>query len=176
VTAVASTGDFGYGPASFPASSPAVVAAGGTTLARSTTDPRGWTERAWKYAGSGCSAYFDKVGGQTDTACHGRTVGDISAVARGLAIYNTSLPKAFKGWLEVDGTSASSPLIAGIIGASGSAGLRPSDLYAEPGAFNDVVGGSNGFCQGSYMCTAVPGYDGPTGLGTPEGSIPLPPA
>ena len=176
VTAVASTGDFGYGPASFPASSPAVVAAGGTTLARSSTDPRGWTERAWKYAGSGCSAYFDKVGGQTDTACHGRTEGDISAVARGLAIYNTSLPKAFKGWLEVDGTSASSPLIAGIIGASGSAGLRPSDLYAEPGVFNDVVGGSNGFCQGSYLCTAVPGYDGPTGLGTPEGSIPLPPA
>ena len=176
VTAVASTGDFGYGPASFPASSPDVVAVGGTTLARSTTDPRGWTEKAWAYAGSGCSAYFGKVSGQTDTACHGRTDGDISAVARGLAIYNTSLPKAYKGWLMVDGTSASSPLVTGIIGASGSDGLRPADLYAEPGAFNDVVGGSNGFCQGSYLCTAVPGYDGPTGLGTPEGSIPLPPA
>jgi len=75
VTAVASTGDFGYGPASFPASSPSVVAAGGTTLARSSTDPRGWTERAWKYAGSGCSAYFEKVGGQTDTACEGRRLG-----------------------------------------------------------------------------------------------------
>jgi hypothetical protein len=176
VTAVASTGDFGYGPASFPASSPDVVAVGGTTLARSTTDPRGWTERAWAYAGSGCSAYFGKVSGQTDTACHGRTDGDIAAVARGLAIYNTSLPKAYQGWLMVDGTSASSPLVTGIIGASGSDGLRPADLYAEPGAFNDVVGGSNGFCQGSYLCTAVPGYDGPTGLGTPEGSIPLPPA
>ena len=83
--------------------------------------------------------------------------------------------RAFKGWLEVDGTSASSPLIAGIIGASGSAGIRPTDLYAEPGVFHDVVGGSNGFCLGSYLCTAVPGYDGPTGLGTPNGSIPMPP-
>ncbi len=175
VTAVASTGDFGYGPASFPASSPAVIAAGGTTLARSVTDPRGWTERAWRFAGSGCSAYFDKVAGQTDPACHGRTDGDVSAVAKGLAIYNTSLPRAFKGWLEVDGTSASSPLIAGIIGASGSAGIRPTDLYSEPGAFHDVVGGANGFCRGSYMCTAVAGYDGPTGLGTPNGSIPMPP-
>jgi hypothetical protein len=176
VTAVASTGDDGYGPASFPASSPDVVAVGGTTLARSSTDPRGWTEKAWAYAGSGCSAYFGKVTGQADTACHGRTEGDVSAVARGLAIYNTSLPKAYKGWLMVDGTSASSPLIAGIIGASGSDGLRPADLYAEPGVFNDVVGGANGFCQGSYLCTAVPGYDGPTGLGTPEGGIPRPPA
>ena len=175
VTAVASTGDFGYGPASFPASSPDVVAVGGTTLARSSTDPRGWTERAWESAGSGCSAYFDKVAGQSDPACHGRTDSDLSAVAQGLAIYNTSLPRAFKGWLEVDGTSASSPLVAGIIGASGSDGIRPTDLYAEPGAFHDVVGGANGFCQGSYLCTAVAGYDGPTGLGTPHGSIPMPP-
>ena len=97
------------------------------------------------------------------------------ALGQDVRIYNTSLPKAYQGWLMVDGTSASSPLIAGIIGASGSDGLRPADLYAEPGVFNDVVGGSNGFCQGSYLCTAVPGYDGPTGLGTPEGSIPRPP-
>ena len=171
VTAVASTGDFGYQPASFPASSPAVVAVGGTSLSRSTTAPRGWTEQAWQWGGSGCSAYFPKVVGQTDTACHMRTTSDVSAVARGLAIYNTSLPPRYRGWLEVDGTSASSPLIAGMIGSAGRGGMRPSDLYAGSAlGFNDVTSGQNGFCKGSYICTALPGYDGPTGLGTPKGA------
>ena len=178
VTAVAATGDFGYAPASFPASSPSVVAVGGTTLSRSTTDPRGWTEKAWRFAGSGCSAYFGKVVGQTDPACHMRTASDVSAVARGLAVFDTSLPRRFRGWLEVDGTSASSPLVSGMIGSAGRGGLRPADLYAGPAdAFNDVTSGSNGFCRGSYLCTGVPGYDGPTGLGTPKGvaSFGLPP-
>jgi hypothetical protein len=169
VTAVASTGDFGYGPASFPASAPNVIAVGGTSLSRSRVDVRGWTEKAWRFAGSGCSAYFEKPAGQDDTACHGRTLADVSAVARGLAIYNTSLPRRFRGWLEVDGTSASSPLIAGMIGSVGTPGVTPPLLYAHAADLNDVVGGSNGFCQGSYMCTGVAGYDGPTGLGSPNG-------
>jgi hypothetical protein len=54
-----------------------------------------------------------------------------------------------------------------MIGSRGAGGIRPSDLYANPGAFNDVTRGSNGFCKGSYLCTGLPGYDGPTGLGTP---------
>lgn len=36
----------------------------------------------------------------------------------------------------------------------------------------DVVGGSNvtsQSCGGDYLCTALKGYDGPTGLGTPNG-------
>src|SRR5262249_1865075 len=43
--------------------------------------------------------------------------------------------------------------------------------YANPGAINDVVGGSNSVtCQQfDSECRAVPGYDGPTGLGTPHG-------
>jgi hypothetical protein len=170
VTAVASTGDSGYGPASFPASAPNVIAVGGTTLARSTSTVRGWTEKTWQFAGSGCSAYFEKPLGQADPACHGRTIADVSAVARGLAIYNTSLPRRFRGWLEVDGTSASSPLIAGMIASEGFIGsVQPPQVYALAGLFHDVVGGSNGFCQGSYVCTGVPGYDGPTGVGTPDG-------
>jgi hypothetical protein len=32
----------------------------------------------------------------------------------------------------------------------------------------DVTSGSNGAC-GTYLCTAVSGFDGPTGLGTPNG-------
>jgi subtilase family serine protease len=172
VTAVASTGDFGYGPASFPASSPHVIAVGGTTLSRSTTDPRGWSEKAWRFAGSGCSAYFAKPVGQVDTACHGRTIADVSAVAKGLAVYNTSLPRRFRGWLRLDGTSASSPLIAGMLASIGVTGTyQPSLLYGLSDGFNDVVGGSNGYCLGSYLCTGVAGYDGPTGIGTPQSPV-----
>ena len=35
--------------------------------------------------------------------------------------------------------------------------------------FFDVIGGSNGFCGGDYLCTALKGYDAPTGVGTPDG-------
>jgi hypothetical protein len=36
--------------------------------------------------------------------------------------------------------------------------------------FYDVSGGSNGSCSPSWICTAWTGYDGPTGLGTPNGT------
>ena len=32
-----------------------------------------------------------------------------------------------------------------------------------------MTSGRNGVCGGSYLCTAGAGYDGPTGLGTPNG-------
>ena len=37
-------------------------------------------------------------------------------------------------------------------------------------ALFDVTSGSNGSCNSSYLCTAGLGYDGPTGLGTPNGT------
>jgi subtilase family serine protease len=173
VTAVSATGDDGYGPANFPASAPDVVSVGGTTLARSATDPRGWTEKVWRWGASGCSAYFDKPGWQHDDACHNRTVADLSAIAKGLAFYDTSLPRRYQGWNQVDGTSAASPFVAGLIGNAGAGGIKPADLYGEPDSFNDIVAGSNGSCQGSYMCTGVVGYDGPTGWGSPKGIAPF---
>jgi hypothetical protein len=42
-------------------------------------------------------------------------------------------------------------------------------------ALNDITSGSNvnspfpPDCGGDYQCNAVPGYDGPTGNGTPDG-------
>ena len=45
-----------------------------------------------------------------------------------------------------------------------------SSLYAGTASLFDVTSGSNGSCGGTYLCTAVPGYDGPTGLGTPNGT------
>jgi hypothetical protein len=42
-------------------------------------------------------------------------------------------------------------------------------VYQNPDQLFDVTSGSNGSCGGSYLCTAGPGYDGPTGWGTPNG-------
>jgi hypothetical protein len=42
--------------------------------------------------------------------------------------------------------------------------------WQNPSGLNDVTSGSNGFCSPSVWCTAGAGWDGPTGLGTPNGT------
>jgi subtilase family serine protease len=75
----------------------------------------------------------------------------------------------------VGGTSASSPYIAGVIALAGHPAAFPnaSYLYSHASALNDITSGSNDpynpSCGGDYECNAVPGYDGPTGNGTPDG-------
>ncbi|WP_333768975.1 S53 family peptidase [Streptomyces sp. IBSBF 2435] len=171
VAITVSSGDNGYG-VEYPAASRYVTAIGGTTLKRSST-PRGWTETAWSGAGSGCSRYDAKPTWQKDTGCTRRTVADVSAVAdpaTGVAVYDTY--GGDPGWEVFGGTSVSSPIIAAVYALAGtpSAGSYPASFpYAHPSALNDVTSGSNGSCGGSYLCTAGPGYDGPTGLGTPNG-------
>jgi hypothetical protein len=46
----------------------------------------------------------------------------------------------------------------------------PSSRERRTSGLFDVVGGSNGTCAPAYLCTGVAGYDGPTGLGTPNGA------
>jgi subtilase family serine protease len=173
VAVTVSSGDNGYG-AEFPASSRYVVAVGGTHLTRAGT-ARGWAETAWDGAGSGCSAYVPKPSWQTDAGCARRTVADVAAVAdpnTGVAVYDT-----FRlhpgGWLVFGGTSVSAPIIAAVYALAGNAGSSSypaSLLYAHRSSLYDVTSGSNGSCGGSYLCTAVSGFDGPTGLGTPNGT------
>jgi subtilase family serine protease len=168
VAITVSSGDNGYGVQS-PASSPYVTAVGGTSLARA-SNPRGWSETAWSGAGSGCSAFVAKPTWQTDSGCTNRTVADVSAVAdpnTGVAVYETFGRRG--GWQVYGGTSVASPIIASVFALAGG-GFAPSTPYAHTNALNDVVGGSNGSCGGSYLCTAGAGYDGPTGLGTPSGA------
>jgi subtilase family serine protease len=166
VVITASTGDSGYG-VEYPAASRYVTAVGGTTL---TLDGgSGYVgESAWVDGGSGCSRYETKPSWQIDSGCAGRTVADVSADAdpnTGAAVYDTY---GYSGWLQVGGTSLSSPLIAAVYALSGntSDGAAP---YGDPGALHDVTSGANGSCSPSYLCTAGSGYDGPTGLGTPNG-------
>jgi hypothetical protein len=105
-----------------------------------------------------------------------RTVADVSAVAdpdTGLAIYDTFGTSDYTstGWFQVGGTSLSAPLVSAMLTRAGHTTRYDdaSPIYANPGAFNDAVGGSNGFCGKDYLCTGKPGYDAPTGVGTPNG-------
>jgi subtilase family serine protease len=167
-----SSGDNGYG-VEYPAASQYVTAVGGTTLSLSANGSRA-SETAWSGAGSGCSAYEPKPSWQTDTGCARRTVADVSAdadPASGAAVYDSYGSSGQKGWFTVGGTSLAAPLVAGVYGLAGNGASTTyaSFPYAHSGSLYDVVSGSNGSCSGSYLCTSVRGFDGPTGLGTPAG-------
>jgi subtilase family serine protease len=168
-----SSGDAGYG-VQYPAASQYVTSVGGTTLTLNANNTR-MSETAWSDAGSGCSAYeIIKPSFQKDTGCKHRTVADVSAVAdpnTGVSIYLNGL------WYQVGGTSLATPLIAGIYALSGNSASTSyaSYPYSHTTSLYDVTSGSNGSCGTStsatyYLCNAVKGYDGPTGLGTPNGT------
>ncbi|OLB80307.1 MAG: hypothetical protein AUI14_07195 [Actinobacteria bacterium 13_2_20CM_2_71_6] len=170
VAITASSGDSGFGVI-HPASSRFVTAVGGTSLRRA-TNARGWSENVWNGAGSGCATQSPKPPWQHDTGCPRKTVADVAAVAdpaTGVAVYLTF---GGGGWSVFGGTSASAPIIASVYALAGTpaAGTNPTSYpYANPGSLFDVTSGSNGSCSPAYLCTGGAGYDGPTGLGTPNG-------
>jgi subtilase family serine protease len=173
VAITVSSGDNGYG-VQYPAASRYVTAVGGTSLNRASTT-RGWSETAWSGAGSGCSAYDAKPSWQKDTGCSRRTVADVAAVAdpnTGVAVYDSYAYQGASGWLVFGGTSVAAPVIAGVYALAGNASsvTYGSYPYSHTASLFDVTSGSNGSCGGSYLCTAGAGYDGPTGLGTPNGT------
>ncbi|HSN11751.1 MAG TPA: hypothetical protein VLS51_06570 [Propionibacteriaceae bacterium] len=179
IAVTASTGDSGYGVEA-PASFDSVVAVGGTTLNRSSTT-RGWTETAWSGAGSGCSTKNAKPSWQTAvTQCSGKANADVSAVAdpnTGVAVYDSTSYQGHVGWQVYGGTSVSSPIIASVFALAGNTGASFSSTAPYPASrpwgatsgLNDPTTGSNGTCTTSVWCTAGSGWDGPTGLGTPNG-------
>jgi Subtilase family len=174
-TIVVATGDFGFTAAMFPANLETVTAVGGTELARA-HNARGWKAKAWFAGGSGCSAYVAKPRWQhtvRDNHCPGRTVADLSAIAWNVPIYE----KFYGGWVTLGGTSIAAPLIAGIYGLAGNASTIPLGYaYSHRANLFDIRRGSNSAfvsakqaCGDDYLCVAKKGYDGPTGLGTPDG-------
>ncbi|MFI1092646.1 carboxypeptidase regulatory-like domain-containing protein [Streptomyces sp. NPDC020917] len=178
IAVTASSGDTGNLQA-FPATSSTVLSVGGTRLTRDDS-ARGWHESAWgaagaqSGAGSGCSQYEPAPPWQAgvDTTCGSRkATADISADAdpvSGLGVYNTV---GQSGWAQWGGTSLASPLVAGMYALAGTPtpGTYPASYpYATSSLMNDVTDGKNGAC-GTKLCEAGPGWDGPTGLGTPNG-------
>jgi subtilase family serine protease len=182
IAITASAGDSGVG-AEYPAASASVIAVGGTTLTLNTDNTYNG-ESVWFDSGSGCSAielantWQTSLSNWSATTCSSvRGAADVAADAdpsTGAAVYDSTPYGTQTGWYQVGGTSLSSPIIAATIAlAGGVAGVsNPQSVpYANFNASNshDVTTGSNGACTNS-MCVAGPGYDGPTGLGSPNGT------
>lgn len=175
VKVVAAAGDWGYG-VSYPASDINVTAVGGTSLS---VDGTTVSEKVWSETGSGCSAYFQapqwKRIPQLSNSCWLRNVADIAAVAdpnTGVAVYDSSLNGSTGGWAIFGGTSVSAPIIAAMYALSGDTVRNwGAETFYEAASKNflPVTSGSNGSCSPAYLCTAVSGYNGPTGLGVPQG-------
>ncbi|MEP7021086.1 MAG: S53 family peptidase [Pseudonocardiales bacterium] len=172
IAITASSGDAGYGVES-PASFYGVIGVGGTSL-RKASNTRGWTETAWSGAGSGCSTLNPHPAWQVGTSCTGKAVADVSAVAdpnTGVAVYDSTRYQGRSGWQVYGGTSASSPIIASVYAMGGNlSGYPAAHTWATPSGLFDVTSGSNGSCPTTIWCTAGTGWDGPTGLGTPNGT------
>ncbi len=174
-----SSGDSGYdngvSAPSWPATSPNVIAVGGTSLSRA-KNSRGWTETVWSGSGSGCSLYEAKPAWQTDKGCSKRTDNDVAAVADNETPVSVSYDS---GWLDVGGTSVAAPLVAAIEAHANSATKTAGAeaFYKKPGMLFDITEGANGICtppaEDAYLCAAGSGYDGPTGWGTPNGVFSL---
>ena len=231
VVITASSGDNGYlnwfeEPESrfveYPASSPHVVAVGGTRLKLTSPGETWESETVWNdggesegfkngagAGGSGCSALFtappwqQSVSDWATVGCgNSRSVADVSADAdpyTGVAVYDsTENPEGNKGWGVIGGTSVASPIIAAAFALAGGAqGVEypARTLYENevraPASLHDVVSGSNGECSKPFngetgtsgcsiaeeakgcsataICLAGGGYDGPSGVGTPNG-------
>jgi len=167
----ASAGDYGLGP-QYPSISPNVISAGGTGIQR---DSNGnfTGETCWGGSGGGISIYEPLP--QCQAFIHNKTgpkrgTPDLAAVAdpaSGVDVYNSSY---CAGWCTVGGTSAASPVLAGIVNQSGSFSLstlrelsRLYQYYLNPVGyvpkFFDVRTGSNGSPAGF-------GWDECTGLGS----------
>jgi hypothetical protein len=112
---------------------------------------------------------------------------------------STETPRGEKGWAAIGGTSVASPIIASIFALAGGAQgvaypaqLLYENLQQNPASLHDVTVGSNGeclkkfhkntgvsgctsaedaqnSCPGRLICLAAVGYDGPSGVGTPNG-------
>ncbi len=161
----------------FPASSPHVLACGGTKLEGSGTKIS--SETVWNdgsqggATGGGVSNDFALPDWQANagvpksaSAKGGRGVPDVAGDASPETGYNILVD----GQQEiVGGTSAVAPLWAGLIALINQqrgipAGFVNPTLYAVPSAFRDITSGNNG------AFTAGPGWDPCTGLGSPDGA------
>ncbi|HMC53047.1 MAG TPA: S53 family peptidase [Acidimicrobiales bacterium] len=189
VTFTASSGDNGYG-VSYPAASPNVLAVGGTTLGGCSRTSCGTTvtETAWSGSGGGASAFEALPGYQSSysgTVSGATTIGALTGGTRavpdvsfegnpntGVSVYDSTRYQHQSGWFTLGGTSVGAPNWAGVLAAGRSNGATAlqtaTSIYGGGYSTNlvDVTSGSNGTC--GTPCTAGPGYDLVTGLGSPR--------
>jgi subtilase family serine protease len=184
VTFVGASGDSGKPPI-WPATSPSVLAVGGTRLtltsSNSWSSEKGWGNGIWSPffggSGGGISTYEAKPNYQSGVTQSStkRTSPDVAYVAdpaTGVSVYDSNNG----GWLTVGGTSAGAPQWAALIAIAdqgrlqaGQPSLSSTDtlaaIYAMPaGNFHDITSGNNGYA-------ATSGYDLVTGRGSPRAQL-----
>jgi subtilase family serine protease len=183
----ASTGDFDWfaGPQA-PADFTTVIAVGGTSIYPFNSKRR-WYETGWSGAGSSCSHFVKRpswIPKSTNCPKDARPTADVSAVSDpfpGVLVYET-YPFGRGGFFVYGGTSVASPIIASVYALAGNSATVTfgKALYNAPkGSLNDPVVGANGIpgtinnagqqCKPVNICMVTPGWDGPTGNGTPWG-------
>jgi len=172
----------------FPAASPYILAVGGSDLSTTSIGP----ETCCSDSGGGFSNYFGRPSYQDDAVTNyfktapnlpnqnlynasGRGYPDVSAI---FGLYIPYCMIADGKWFGVAGTSASSPVVASMIGllnnvrlAKGAAPLGFANplIYqlaaSNPEAFNDITTGKN---DGGHSTgfSASKGWDPCTGVGT----------
>jgi tripeptidyl-peptidase-1 len=169
----------------FPAGCPWVTAVGGTTSMSS--------ERAVGFSSGGFSIYHEQPVWQRDAVGKylgaigdayapyfnrsGRGIPDVAAQGTRFAVRNRGF------WASIGGTSASSPVVAGIVALLNAArkaqgqpplGFLNPWLYNNSAAFTDITAGAGVGCmerddfggEGAAWNATV-GWDPVTGLGTP---------
>jgi kumamolisin len=164
----------------FPASSPYVLGCGGTAV---TLDGAAVAaEKVWNDGfvgtGGGVSEIFPVPAYQQQFAlppsvndgATRRGVPDIAAAAAGQPGYRIILNGQP---IAKDGTSAATPLWAGLIAIANAErgspiGLLNPSLYANPSLCREIVTGNNRVNGNGY--DAGPGWNGCTGLGVPKGA------
>ncbi|HUD39196.1 MAG TPA: protease pro-enzyme activation domain-containing protein [Streptosporangiaceae bacterium] len=197
VTVLCAAGDHGAGDGAndnhahvdYPASSPNIVACGGTTLtigADGSPSEAAWNDQNGWATGGGISEVFPVPSWQTVTmppnvngGGPGRGVPDVC----GNADINSGYYVLVDGqWNPVGGTSAVAPLYAGLTACLNQAQAKPvgalcPTLYSSAlaGAFHDVLTGDNTVPQSQYGpavtgYNAGPGWDACTGLGSINGT------
>jgi subtilase family serine protease len=201
MTYVAAAGDWGS-QGVWPATSPSVLAVGGTRLEGMVDGVR--QETVWPRSGGGYSLYFATPGYQAGlppapvvTGKHAsvrnvkpRSTSDIAFNADPFTGQFTvyAQPGRKPVWYSMGGTSIGTPQVAGMIAIANAHRLRSGKphlgrfhdrLYAEIGpGIGAMTGALRDVRQGSNgscaLCTAGAGYDLPTGWGTPNADVLLP--
>ncbi|MFT4113082.1 S53 family peptidase [Silvibacterium sp.] len=170
----------------FPASSPYVLACGGTRITASSTAIT--SEVVWNdgseggSTGGGVSTAFSvptwqsglsaTTGSGQASALTGRGVPDVAGDASPASGYNVLVDGQ---QVVVGGTSAVAPLWAALIAIvnqlkGSSVGFVNPTLYGAASAFNDITSGNNDISGGNGGYEATTGWDACTGLGSPKGA------
>jgi kumamolisin len=192
ITICAAAGDQGFtdgqpgntAHVDFPASSPYVLACGGTRLESiggKISSETVWNDSPSSATGGGVSAVFPVPDYQSNANIKpasvnpphrtGRGVPDVAGVADPVTGYNIWVDGH---WYVIGGTSGVAPLWAALLALineqlGAPVGFVNALIYSQGetgGGFNDIVNGDNG--KGGY--SAGPGWDACTGWGSPDGS------